>query len=339
MKRHESTASSFAAREAVKSYDATDESDIIQPPLPPSLPPQQQQQQQQNGDRPRTASSAFVVPPILRPKFKSSYSFGAGMPGSLSCVSDVAMLNRNGSYHEVRESLSSEQPSPRSIGDRSFTITSPTSNSKSTTIASVADSGVVMTTDSSSPLAGLIPHVALRRNISFNNEDSIVDHESHIADHLASISRGVHTVLPDGFCSASSRRSLVACDTTIIDNTTTVFDSPTSPPSSSLSLPNAVVVDKRALHFVVVDDNAINRIILMKMLNTVFHCKVKCHSSAMEVFPSLITYVDTSTVRVVVLTDVHMPGMNGIELTQQLRKTWNEAALPIIGAWRKKERK
>ena len=111
----------------------------------------------------------------------------------------------------------------------------------------------------------------------------------------------------------------------------------------------------RPLKFFVVDDNSINRVLLKRMLDTLFKCETVCYESAKESLEELKNSMSAcagsdlnrgkrgsstaisgflsgccSTLNVV-LTDVHMPEMTGLELTRELRQCWNATTLPVIG--------
>jgi CheY-like chemotaxis protein len=82
--------------------------------------------------------------------------------------------------------------------------------------------------------------------------------------------------------------------------------------------------------FLVVDDNAINRKVLCRMLSIAFAGEVACFSSALDV----LQFVEGAIRRfnkLILLTDIHMPHMGGIELAQRLRANFDTVTLPIIG--------
>ena len=89
--------------------------------------------------------------------------------------------------------------------------------------------------------------------------------------------------------------------------------------------------DQRPLLCFIVDDNAINLLLLKKMLLKTLFCDVSSSDTAL----ALIDKVHTRDIsrRAIVLTDVHMPQMDGFELALELRAHWDAAALPILGAF------
>ena len=140
------------------------------------------------------------------------------------------------------------------------------------------------------------------------------------------------------------------------------------PSSRAHSLPSADE-PTRPLKFFVVDDNSINRVLLKRMLDTLFKCETVCYASAKETLEDLKNSMSacagsdvnssargpqsyrslgsggkqgSSTAMSgawsgrcpthnVVLTDIHMPEMTGLDLTRELRQCWNATTLPIIG--------
>ena len=126
------------------------------------------------------------------------------------------------------------------------------------------------------------------------------------------------------------------------------------------------------LKFLIVDDNGINRLLLQKMLQTLFTCETACYEAAKPVLEELkatignvtsgATHRSTSSGKqststscgtpktyeassgllltspiliagalTVILTDIHMPEMGGIELTREIRRDWSATILPIVG--------
>ena len=79
----------------------------------------------------------------------------------------------------------------------------------------------------------------------------------------------------------------------------------------------------RLLHILIVEDNVINRLILIKMLEGIGH-KFMVASDGQEAC-NLVAENDFD----LIIMDVHMPVMDGIEATISIRKSGN--SIPIIG--------
>lgn len=79
----------------------------------------------------------------------------------------------------------------------------------------------------------------------------------------------------------------------------------------------------RLLHILIVEDNVINQLILIKMLEGIGH-KLVVASDGQEAL-DLMAENDFD----LIIMDVHMPIMNGIEATISIRKSGN--SIPIIG--------
>lgn len=100
-----------------------------------------------------------------------------------------------------------------------------------------------------------------------------------------------------------------------------------SKPSAAVDVNRAVRDDGlqivRLLHILIVEDNVINQLILIKMLEGVGH-KLVVASDGQEAC-NLVAENDFD----LIIMDVHMPIMDGIEATLSIRKSGN--SIPIIG--------
>ncbi|MBE7175801.1 MAG: response regulator [Mucilaginibacter polytrichastri] len=93
-----------------------------------------------------------------------------------------------------------------------------------------------------------------------------------------------------------------------------------APVSAGKILPAAMLEGKRIL---VVDDNATNRIILEGQL-----LQWKCIPVITDSGPAALTHLGRSARPDLVITDMHMPGMSGVELAKRIREVYS--ALPVI---------
>jgi CheY-like chemotaxis protein len=82
--------------------------------------------------------------------------------------------------------------------------------------------------------------------------------------------------------------------------------------------------------FLVVDDNAINRKFLSWLLSIAFAGVVAFFSYALEVLQTVEVAIRRFN-KLILLTDIHMPDMGGIELSRRLRRNFDTATLSIIG--------
>jgi len=83
----------------------------------------------------------------------------------------------------------------------------------------------------------------------------------------------------------------------------------------------------RDLRVLVVDDNETNRIILQEMLES-WHMRPTCAADAPEALQVLAA--STADPFGIALLDVMMPGMDGVQLTAQMREMADREALPIL---------
>jgi signal transduction histidine kinase/CheY-like chemotaxis protein/HPt (histidine-containing phosphotransfer) domain-containing protein len=92
--------------------------------------------------------------------------------------------------------------------------------------------------------------------------------------------------------------------------------------ADALAAPPAELAGRRAL---VLDDNATNREILRRQL-TAWGMQVDVHAEG----AALLAAVDAGAVADVVLLDMHMPGMDGVEVAQGLRARERTRELPLL---------
>jgi CheY-like chemotaxis protein len=79
----------------------------------------------------------------------------------------------------------------------------------------------------------------------------------------------------------------------------------------------------------VVDDNATNRLIVMKTLER-HGCAVALASGGLEAIDLATAWARRGSPFDVVLLDVHMPGLDGIETARRLRAHVDLGAVPVI---------
>lgn len=94
---------------------------------------------------------------------------------------------------------------------------------------------------------------------------------------------------------------------------------------ASLSVQNSPLV------FVVVDDNSINRLLLRKLVTMSYRCDVHTAENGRAGLELVKSCMTPSGRRVIVLTDIHMPEVDGLQMTQNIRLLWSSEVLPIIG--------
>jgi PAS domain S-box-containing protein len=106
------------------------------------------------------------------------------------------------------------------------------------------------------------------------------------------------------------------------------FDIPQSPtlgvsasrPTVALHIPSGSI-----FNILVVDDNAINRLLLAQMLERLGHTVEFANDGLIAVEAAKYTRYD------LILMDINMPGMNGVDATRMIRLGGASAAIPIIG--------
>ena len=76
----------------------------------------------------------------------------------------------------------------------------------------------------------------------------------------------------------------------------------------------------------IAEDNAVNALILTNMLTKLNHSVEHVEDGAKAVARALDGDID------IVFMDVHMPFLNGVEATKQIRQKYSAVELPIIGA-------
>ncbi|MFH1217260.1 MAG: 7TM diverse intracellular signaling domain-containing protein [Pseudomonadota bacterium] len=96
-------------------------------------------------------------------------------------------------------------------------------------------------------------------------------------------------------------------------------------PEQKLLLPESLA----GLRVLVIDDNRVVREMLKKMLES-FLCRVKTVSSGEEAFASLLDSPQDRPPFDLVITDLVMPGMDGIRVAEKIRSTPELAGMPII---------
>eukprot|EP00906_Rhabdomonas_costata_P016149 RCo023176 len=90
---------------------------------------------------------------------------------------------------------------------------------------------------------------------------------------------------------------------------------------------------RKPLVVVLVDDNRINLMLLRKMVQMTLTSEVHICEGGRQALDLLLggAVVSPERAQVVVLTDIHMPEVCGLELTRQLRLQWTVEVVPIIG--------
>ncbi len=81
-----------------------------------------------------------------------------------------------------------------------------------------------------------------------------------------------------------------------------------------------------SLRVLIAEDNAVNALILTNMLTKLNHSVEHVEDGAKAVARALDGDID------IVFMDVHMPFLNGVEATKQIRQKYSAVELPIIGA-------
>ena len=109
------------------------------------------------------------------------------------------------------------------------------------------------------------------------------------------------------------------------------------PMSTTLLSPLPPTPPPPYLQVFVVDDNAVNRLVLKRLVEVMLVAEV----SGFEDGPSALAAIRTrhppsaerATGRAVLLTDIHMEPMSGLELAKALRESYEACDLPIIGVF------